>query len=204
MGEQGGSEQTLAEHQAGRWASVHRVEESQVEAWGTWLGEQWDWDWWMTMTMKDAVGEVGANSRWKAWERWLNRVMECESCDRKGRYARCGRESGVAFELCRYRERGSARAEFVRFSELQRWRGDVPHFHALMVLPWWLKEFRRDRAWEKAFELAGRSRIEPYDPALGARFYTTKYVAKGANVVFSPGLDGVKRALPAVGGAYAA
>ena len=181
------------ETQAEQWARRTQVQPQQVAAWGAWLGGEWDWTWWLTMTFRQPVGERGANARWKAWAAWLNRALECEDCERKGRYPRCAREKGVSFELCRYRERGSARPEYVRFSELSRWRGDVPHFHALMILPWWLQDFPRDRAWEKAFSICGQSRIEPFDASRGASYYCTKYISKGANVLFSPGIGRVKR-----------
>jgi hypothetical protein len=41
-----------------------------------------------------------------------------------------------------------------------------------------VSHLRRDEAWKKAFERFGRTRIEPFDPELGAAFYCAKYAAK--------------------------
>jgi hypothetical protein len=58
--------------------------------------------------------------------------------------------------------------------------GGRHHCHLLVA---GVGHLRRDEWWAKAFELFGRTRIEPFNPEQGAAFYCAKYAAKELGAV---------------------
>ncbi len=63
------------------------------------------------------------------------------------------------------------------------------HCHALVT---GVSKLLRKEWWRKAYELFGRSRIEPFDPERGAAFYAAKYASKAlGGIHFGGTLAGV-------------
>ncbi len=58
-----------AEYEAGRVAIHDKGFVKQ--AWGDWLSENWNWEWYATLTFRDNVGVVRANSLWQMWYKQL-------------------------------------------------------------------------------------------------------------------------------------
>jgi len=74
---------------------------------------------------------------------------------------------------------------WVRCFEFQKWRG-VPHIHALVG---GLDSLRYAEVGSRFWTEYGWSKIEEYDPKLGAGYYLCKYVTKElADITFSPSL----------------
>lgn len=137
-----------------------------LDSWGSFAIELdgiYRWEWYGTFTFRDdRLGPEGCHKRWRRWTHLLNR-----------------RVFGV-----RYWKRGQG-AAWLRGTESHRAR-NVRHYHALIgggvggesVFEWM----------ERWDELAGFARIFPYEPAKGAAWYVTKYVAKDGEVdVWTPG-----------------
>jgi hypothetical protein len=70
--------------------------------------------------------------------------------------------------------RPKLRPQYIRATELQK-RGAV-HYHALMIVGG-IRRLTAMDEWEKI--AGGFARIWPYNPRLGAAFYTGKYLGKG-------------------------
>lgn len=138
--------------------------EELKQAWGDWLSSLASWEWFVTMTFKDPEGGLDGTWTKPGWG-----------------HARRAWEALVA----RARP-GLGELTWVRMFELQGWRG-VPHIHGLVagVDP----TVRRLDLVDWAWGAYGMTRVLPYDPARGARFYLCKYVTKDlADIDFSPGL----------------
>ena len=142
----------------------------QLEQWGNWLRDGWDWDLFVTLTHDNSEAALGRGTRnivgWKAsadrWDEFIDRAVIPNS-------------------------RPVAVPHWVRGREPNPWRKGT-HFHALLggfgdgsrkaLWEWWFRE-----------QGYGLARILPYEPALGAAHYLTKYVVKDlGDVAFSPNL----------------
>lgn len=134
------------------------------DAWGSWLTTLYSWDWFVTMTLKNPKGVFG----------W----------DKPG----FGSAKRAWRELCLCAQPALGSLDWVRMFEIQQWRG-VPHVHALVsgVDP----TVRRMDLVDWAYDRWGISRIEKYNPHLGAGYYLCKYVTKElADIDFSENFGG--------------
>ena len=69
-----------------------------------------------------------------------------------------------------------SKVHYVRVTEYQRFRGDIPHFHALLL---GVRE-QQPKRWEGTWNnLGGLAKVEPYDVKLGATHYLAKYLING-------------------------
>lgn len=87
-------------------------------------------------------------------------------------------------------QRVLGRLEWWRATEYQSWRG-VPHYHALVTgIPSVFNTVpARMLAKEMANDIAGFTRILPYDPEMGAAEYLAKYTVKElGDIKFTRGL----------------
>lgn len=79
------------------------------------------------------------------------------------------------------------RVHYVRAAEQNRFRGAVPHYHALMLGVRNLNPSSWQRYWGR---IGGIARIEPYNPGDKAPFYLSKYAGTpDENIVFSKGIE---------------
>jgi hypothetical protein len=136
------------------------------QAWGDWLSTLADWDWFVTMTLRDPIGQgtwtkPGWASAKRAWLEFQNLARPALG------------------ELT-----------WVRMFELQGWRG-VPHVHALVgnIDP----TVRRMDLVDWAYRRWGITRVLEYDPNLGARYYLCKYLTKDVADIEFGGLTSQNR-----------
>lgn len=109
------------------------------------------WDWYATLTFREAVHPEQAARRFHRWLRVLNQEV----------YGR------------RYREKHQG-CWWVRSLEMQK--RDVVHFHCLIG---GVGNKPRRLFYKELWNVEnGFSRIYPYDPLRGARYYCAKYVLK--------------------------
>lgn len=75
------------------------------------------------------------------------------------------------------------------------------HCHSLVA---GVSHLRRTEWWKRAYQLFGRTRIEPFDPARGAAFYAAKYASKALGRIHFggtlAGIDLEKRTQPSTEG----
>jgi hypothetical protein len=138
------------------------IREAEIEvkdATGKFLTEIYPWDWFITLTLKNPRGVFGWTKPGYASAKKAWRELVIQAQPALGQLA------------------------WVRFFEIQPWRG-VPHIHALMagVDP----SVRRMDVVDWAYDRWGITRVEKYNPHLGAGYYLCKYVTKElADIDFS-------------------
>ena len=76
---------------------------------------------------------------------------------------------------------------YVRVTEVQRCRGDIPHYHAL------LKGTKKEKPekWQSIwYQFGGFAKIEVYNPSLGATYYVAKYLSSDiGDIIFSKHIE---------------
>ena len=79
------------------------------------------------------------------------------------------------------------KVHYVRGTELQKFRGDIPHYHALIKGV----KGQTPRVWERVWHgIGGLAKIDDYDVHLGASYYLAKYYAMGlGDIILSKGLE---------------
>jgi len=82
------------------------------------------------------------------------------------------------------------KVHYVRATEIQRFRGDIPHYHALLL---GVKN-EPPSVWEGVwYQCGGLTEIELYNPELGATYYLAKHVHNElGDIIFSKGIEKTK------------
>lgn len=128
------------------------------------------WNWWVTLTFRDELHDEVTDKRFRRFIHTLNREIFGQ------RYYKAG--LGVAW---------------VRGKETLKSRR-VCHYHCLIAgVP---ESVDRNQYWKDWAWHNGINRIEPYDGTKGARYYLSKYAAKGGEIDFDNGCSFTRDVFP--------
>ena len=131
-----------------------------------------EWYWFCTLTFRDPPHPESAEKRFRFWIHKINQLI----------YGR------------RYRKRGQG---IYWILALEYHKSDAIHLHALLADTEDLNaRFRRQRAKAMWFEIAGLAKVEKIANSKAVTRYVSKYVSKGGELTFGPGLQNYARQLP--------
>lgn len=171
--------------------------QSEREAWADLLAE-YTWDWFPTLTFNLPQRDPQrARSMFTAWLR-RSLLQEGErrglvATEHRRRFDAYGRELGVRVKqsgpLVRAWKKGRQRPVWVL--GIEQHKSGANHLHALIRLPEWLADARRDEAWRVWYDKPphgfnlGIAKVVPPASQGDVRGYVSKYVTKGGELVLS-------------------
>lgn len=154
-----------------------RVRRAQaVERYWVGIAAAYPWDWFATHTYdrrRVSVAGLGradgqSNRVMRNWQAWLYRALE-----------RTASGLGYGHDFRRSWLRGRRWTQPVWVAGVEAQNDGVPHVHAVVYLPEFARQARRDEAWSDWKRNWGFARLEPPRAVGDAAAYVSKYVSKG-------------------------